>query len=129
MVPNTSFYLNLQFWLWVLFLQWPKKEYNNIFYYLNPRNQYHVATHYKQYLQFAKVPIPSFFPDLSRAKTEHVNSVHTPFPFYWGRGLSLWPNFQKGELHRIRILIFRGVCWERGGDFFQEEESQILHKK
>ena len=44
--------------------------------------------------------------------------VCTPHPFYWGGGLNLQPNFQKGGgLDRTQLLE-RG-CWERGDDFFQ----------
>ena len=33
-------------------------------------------------------------------------------------GLNLLPNFQKGG-GLDRTSVFRGDCWERGGDFFQ----------
>ena len=57
--------------------------------------------------------------------------VCTPSPFLLegkGReGLNLL-HFQKGGLGRT--FVFRGSCWESGGDFFQEGgELQFFDKK
>ena len=61
------------------------------------------------------------------ASREYVNhflksDLLTVHPLSPG-GLSLLPNFQKRWLEGSQFL--EGVCWKRGGDFFEQEEGGI----
>ena len=59
---------------------------------------------------------------------ERWHSVHLP-PFCWGGvWLTLQPQFPKGELGRISTFRTE-LLGKRGGDLFEGEGAQFLHKK
>ena len=50
--------------------------------------------------------------------------------FFGGGGGGVEPPIKSSKMERLgRTSTFRGGCWEKGGEFFQERRLRFLHEK